>query len=103
VTALSSLLANLRDNAINYCDENCRIRVRCERLEKILLLAVDDSGPGLDADAREKATGRFYRAADTNAPGLVFRSSKRSRKAIMRRSNSTSPISVASRSGFDSI
>ncbi|MDH3537910.1 MAG: ATP-binding protein [Gammaproteobacteria bacterium] len=69
---LSSLLANLLDNAINYCDANCRIRLRCERFENSLLLSVDDSGPGLVADQREKALGRFYRAADTNTPGAGF-------------------------------
>jgi signal transduction histidine kinase len=30
---------------------------------------VDDSGPGLDAEQREKASGRFYRAGDTNRSG----------------------------------
>ena len=33
------------------------------------MLTVDDSGPGLDAEQREKAPGRFYRAGDTNSSG----------------------------------
>ena len=66
---LTSLVSNLVDNAVNYCDANCRIRVRCERKDNCIQLSVDDSGPGLKADEREKAMGRFYRAADTNTRG----------------------------------
>jgi len=34
------------------------------------VLAVDDSGAGLDPDEHEKVLGRFYRAADTNTCGV---------------------------------
>jgi two-component system sensor histidine kinase QseC len=66
---LSSLVSNLVDNAIKYSDPGCRIRVRCYRAASYLVLAVDDSGAGLDAEQREKVLGRFYRAADTNSSG----------------------------------
>lgn len=66
---LSSLVSNLVDNAIKYSDPGCRIRIRCYRTGSKLVLAVDDSGAGLDAEQREKALGRFYRAADTNSAG----------------------------------
>jgi two-component system, OmpR family, sensor histidine kinase QseC len=66
---LESLVTNLVDNAIRYCDEGCRVRVSCSRVDDELLLTVDDSGPGLDADQRSRAPGRFYRAGDTNLAG----------------------------------
>ena len=66
---LESLVSNLVDNAINYCDAGCLVRLRCYRVAGSLVLAVEDSGPGLDAEQREKALGRFYRAADTNSSG----------------------------------
>jgi two-component system sensor histidine kinase QseC len=66
---LESLVTNLVDNAIRYCDEGCRVRVCCSRADGELLLSVDDSGPGLDADQRARAPGRFYRAGDTNLAG----------------------------------
>jgi len=66
---LESLLSNLVDNAILHCPRASRVRVGCFREGSELLLAVDDSGPGLDAAQREKAPGRFYRAADTNTDG----------------------------------
>ena len=48
------------------------------------MLTVDDSGPGLDAEQREKAPGRFYRAGDTNiaAPASDCPLSKRSPRAM---------------------
>ena len=66
---LTSLVTNLVDNAIKYSGEGCKIRVRCYRDEKSLVLAVDDSGAGLDPGEHEKVLGRFYRAADTNSRG----------------------------------
>jgi len=66
---LTSLVSNLVDNAIKYSTDGCKIRVRCYRDGKNLVLAVDDSGAGLDPDEHEKVLGRFYRAADTNTRG----------------------------------
>ncbi|MCP4768397.1 MAG: GHKL domain-containing protein [Gammaproteobacteria bacterium] len=66
---LESLLSNLIDNALLYCPRASRVRVGCYREGNAVVLAVDDSGPGLDASQRKKAPGRFYRAADTNTSG----------------------------------
>ena len=68
-TLLESLVSNLVDNAIRYCGSGCRVQLRCRQEGDELVLTVDDSGPGLDAEQREKATGRFYRAGDTNLTG----------------------------------
>ena len=66
---LTSLVSNLVDNAVKYSTAGCKIRVRCYRDEKNLVLEVEDSGAGLDPDEHEKVLGRFYRAADTNTHG----------------------------------
>jgi two-component system sensor histidine kinase QseC len=66
---LTSLVSNLVDNAIKYSTDGCRIRVRCFRDGQSLVLAVEDSGAGLDPSEHEKVLGRFYRAADTNTRG----------------------------------
>jgi two-component system sensor histidine kinase QseC len=66
---LESLVTNLLENAISYADPGCRVLVQCQRRADELLLTVDDSGPGLDAEQRAKAPDRFYRAGDTNRAG----------------------------------
>jgi two-component system sensor histidine kinase QseC len=66
---LEGMVSNLLDNAINYCGAGCLIRLRCYRAANSLVLAVEDSGPGLDVDERDKVLGRFYRAGDTNRTG----------------------------------
>ncbi len=66
---LTSLVSNLVDNAIKFSDPGCEVRLRCYRDGKDLVLAVDDSGAGLDSTEHEKVLGRFYRAGDTNASG----------------------------------
>jgi len=68
-TLLESLVVNLVDNAIRYVYPGCRVELWCRRAHGQLCLSVDDSGPGLNAEQREKALGRFYRAGDTNTVG----------------------------------
>ena len=66
---LTSLVSNLVDNAIKFSDPGCQVRLRCYRDDKDLVLAVDDSGAGLDSTEHEKVLGRFYRAGDINVSG----------------------------------
>ena len=66
---LESMVSNLIDNAIRYCAPGSQVQLQCRREANALLLSVDDSGAGLDVEQREKATGRFYRAGDTNLSG----------------------------------
>jgi len=66
---LDSLVTNLVDNAIKYSGPGSRIRISCQHDGADLVLAVDDSGVGLDAEQRDKVLGRFYRAGDTNSAG----------------------------------
>jgi two-component system, OmpR family, sensor histidine kinase QseC len=69
ISLLESLVANLVDNAITHGGPGCRVEVQCRRVHGQICLSVDDSGPGLDAEQRAKALGRFYRAGDTNSLG----------------------------------
>ena len=67
--ALTILLTNLVDNAINYTPEDGSIVVGVTRHEDHIILSVADSGPGIPADEREKVLERFYRGRDVTEPG----------------------------------
>ena len=66
---LHILLRNLLDNAIKYTPEHGQVDVELRRDGTVPVLAVDDSGPGLDEEGRARAFDRFYRAADASASG----------------------------------
>lgn len=66
--ALSTLCANLVDNAIRYTPEGGRIdvRVRCDSAstpDPRCWIEVCDSGPGIPVTERERVLDRFYRPA----------------------------------------
>lgn len=68
--ALRILLRNLLDNAIRYTPEGGRVDVSVARQQEALLLAVDDSGPGIPPDERERAFQRFYRGQREAGDGI---------------------------------
>lgn len=47
-------LGNLLSNAIKHSPRGCAVEVRCAQREHHLVLAVSDSGPGLNAEQRQK-------------------------------------------------
>ncbi len=55
------LMMNLLDNAIKYTPEGGKINVACQRAGSEYSLTVQDSGPGILAEAREKIFERFFR------------------------------------------
>lgn len=59
--ALQALLKNLVDNASKYTPPDGRINVDIQCRENDLLLRVDDSGPGIRPELRERVFERFYR------------------------------------------
>jgi two-component system, OmpR family, sensor histidine kinase TctE len=65
---LRELVANLIDNAVAYTDEGGAVTVRVHADRKTVL-EVEDSGPGIPAEERERVFDRFYRVAGTHAPG----------------------------------
>ena len=70
-TLLGELARNLLDNAINYTPEHGHVtlRVMVDRFSGILVLIVEDSGPGIPESERELVFQPFYRALGTNVDG----------------------------------
>jgi len=70
-TLLKELVRNLLDNAINYTPEKGQINVRLltDRFSGVLLLLVEDSGPGIAESERELVFQPFYRTLGTNVDG----------------------------------
>jgi len=74
-TLLKELVRNLVDNAINYTPSSAEkpgvitARVLADTFGRILLLQVEDSGPGVPEAERELIFQPFYRALGTDADG----------------------------------
>ena len=74
-TLLQELVRNLVDNAINYTPSSAErpgvvtARVLADTFGKVLLLQVEDSGPGIPEAERELVFQPFYRALGNEADG----------------------------------
>jgi two-component system OmpR family sensor kinase/two-component system sensor histidine kinase QseC len=68
-SALATLVRNLVDNAIRYGPPGGRVDVRVWAEGGAALLRVDDAGPGIPADERERVFDRFFRRADAGGEG----------------------------------
>jgi signal transduction histidine kinase len=68
--AIWMLLRNLMSNAIQYCPRAGRVDVRIKRRDFRVILTVDDSGPGIDAQAREHAFEKFNRLGRSGGDGV---------------------------------
>jgi len=60
-TALRSLLLNILANASKYTPENGQIRMLVRINAEQVLLAIEDSGPGIPESHHERVFDRFYR------------------------------------------
>ncbi len=70
VPALSRAPVNLLDNAAKWSPPGGVVRVSLRAAQRRAVLIVDDSGPGIPAEEREKVFERFYRAPESRAmPG----------------------------------
>lgn len=68
---LDAMLSNLVDNALRYTQEGGCVTVTITRDAGHALLVVDDDGPGIPVDARERVFERFHRlASDVEGTGL---------------------------------
>jgi two-component system OmpR family sensor kinase len=63
------LLRNLLENAIKYTPVEGRVDIGIARVGDAVELTVDDSGPGLPPEERERVLDRFYRSGESQAPG----------------------------------
>ena len=67
--ALRILLNNLVDNAIRYTGESGRVGVSVRAHAATVQVIVQDTGPGIPRDERERVFDRFYRGRDAAAGG----------------------------------
>jgi two-component system sensor histidine kinase TctE len=74
-TLLKELIRNLVDNAINYTPSShdrpgvITARVLADPFGKVLVLQIEDSGPGIPPAEQEMVFRPFYRALGTDADG----------------------------------
>jgi len=66
---LAELLNNLVDNALRYTPRGGHITVRVLQADGEGLLEVEDSGPGIAPEERERVFDRFYRVLGTSSDG----------------------------------
>jgi len=66
---LREALANLVHNAIQYSPRGSRITLSAARAADSARLVVEDDGPGIPAEEREKVFARFYRRVGHAEPG----------------------------------
>jgi two-component system sensor histidine kinase TctE len=70
-TLLDALLSNLLDNALRYTQEQGRVTVGVRRVGEQVEFWVEDNGPGIPAEVRERVFERFYRVSQqTEGTGL---------------------------------
>jgi two-component system sensor histidine kinase QseC len=67
--ALDGLVRNLLDNAVRYTPAAGQVRVRLATVEGAVHLVVEDSGPGIAPEARERVFERFHRELGTGVEG----------------------------------
>jgi two-component system sensor histidine kinase TctE len=74
-TLLKEMIRNLLDNAISYTPSSAEApgvitaHVLADPFGRVLVLQVDDSGPGIPEAERELVLQPFYRALGTNVDG----------------------------------
>ncbi len=70
--ALRILFNNVVDNAVRYTPPGGRVSVVCERNGDSVQVAIEDTGPGIPEEERERVFDRFYRgrAAEGSGTGL---------------------------------
>jgi two-component system, OmpR family, sensor kinase len=67
--ALRILLGNLVDNAVKYTPPGGTVDVEVHHASDRLMLSVDDTGPGIAPENRERVLDRFYRVAGKETIG----------------------------------
>jgi signal transduction histidine kinase len=67
--ALSILVSNLHDNSIKYTERDGRLLISVRPSSTGAELKIEDSGPGIPVEDRERVFDRFYRRRDTLVTG----------------------------------
>lgn len=66
---LREMLGNLIDNAIRYTPEAGQVTVRVSGGPRVVVLSVEDNGPGIPETERSRVFERFYRVLGSGAEG----------------------------------
>lgn len=66
---LGEMLTNLIDNALRYTQSGGHVTVRMACQDESVVLEVEDNGPGIPEDERERVFERFYRVLGSNKDG----------------------------------
>jgi two-component system sensor histidine kinase TctE len=66
---IGEMLRNLLDNAIRYTPSGGRVTVRVTVDDNIIVLDVEDNGPGIPEPERERVFERFYRILGSGVEG----------------------------------
>ncbi len=66
---LGEALNNLIDNAIRYTPSPGHITISLQEQSEVAILAVEDSGPGIASEERERVFDRFYRILGSGVDG----------------------------------
>jgi two-component system sensor histidine kinase TctE len=66
---IAEMLGNLVDNAIRYTPPGGAVTVRTKTASSAAVLEVEDTGPGIPAEYRDKVRQRFFRLADARIDG----------------------------------
>ncbi|MET0981011.1 MAG: ATP-binding protein, partial [Telluria sp.] len=67
--ALHILLRNLVENAVKYTPGGGTVDIAVRREKDAAIVSVEDSGPGIPPEERERVFDRFYRVAGSEAAG----------------------------------
>ncbi len=68
-TSLNEMLGNLIDNAIRYTQAGGNVTVKVSHTQDEAVLCVEDNGPGIDPQHRERVFERFYRILGSGQSG----------------------------------
>ena len=60
---LHRLILNLMENALRHTDPGTAVEAQVERLDGVVVLAVEDDGPGIPDELRDKVFERFFRGS----------------------------------------
>jgi PAS domain S-box-containing protein len=70
VMRVGQVLDNLLSNAVKFTPERGSVAVRVARLGETCTIEVEDSGPGIPADERDRLFERFFRSRDAIARSI---------------------------------
>ena len=77
---LHRLVLNLMENALRHTDPGTAVEATVERRNGEVVLAVEDDGPGIPDDQREKVFERFYRGSGEHSGSSGPRALDRARR-----------------------